>query len=55
MLREVALRFKRLAARFAPEGEEGVFSADKPNFNVEVAEGQGAMADYEARAILPLL
>ena len=39
---------------FAPstEGEEGVFTADRPNFNVEVAEEHGAMADYEARAWL---
>ncbi|HEX6281319.1 MAG TPA: hypothetical protein VFZ67_03760, partial [Nitrososphaera sp.] len=37
---------------FAPEGEQGVFTADRPNFNVEVAEERGAMADYEARAWL---
>jgi hypothetical protein len=37
---------------FAPvEGIEG-FIPDRPNFNVEVAEEPGAMADYQARAYL---
>ncbi len=41
-----------LAHFFSPEGERGVFTGDRPNFNVEVAEESGAMADYEARAWL---
>lgn len=41
-----------LAHFFSPEGEQGVFTADRPNFNVEIAEDTGAMADYEARAWL---
>ena len=35
-----------LAQFFSPEGEQAVFTADRPNFNVEIAEEMGAMADY---------
>jgi hypothetical protein len=41
-----------LAQFFSPEGEQGVFTEDRPNFNVEIAEEVGAMADNEARAWL---
>jgi hypothetical protein len=38
---------------FAPEGgDEGEFTADRPNFNVEVSEQQGAMSQASARAYL---
>jgi hypothetical protein len=37
---------------FAPEGEQGSFTGDRPNLNLEVAEERGAMASYEARAWL---
>jgi hypothetical protein len=37
---------------FAPEGEQGVFTGDRPNFNVEVSETQGAMSQASARAYL---
>lgn len=36
----------------APEGEEGSFTADRPNFSVEVSESRGAMSQAEARAYL---
>ncbi len=37
---------------FAPEGEQGEFTGDRPNFNVEVSEDQGAMSQASARAYL---
>lgn len=37
---------------FAPEGEQGVFTGDRPNFNIEVSETQGAMSQASARAYL---
>lgn len=37
---------------FAPEGEEGSFTADRPNFSVEVSESRGAMSQAEAKAYL---
>jgi hypothetical protein len=38
---------------FAPEGgDEGEFTADRPNFNVEVSEERGAMSQSSARAYL---
>ena len=35
-----------------PPRRTSVFTGDRPNFNVEIAEETGAMADYEARAWL---
>jgi hypothetical protein len=37
---------------FAPEGEQGEFTADRPNFNVEVSEDRGAMSQASAKAVL---
>jgi hypothetical protein len=37
---------------FAPEGEEGVFTADRPNVNIDVSETRGMVSAADARAQL---